>query len=117
MRRSPVAIETADANEQHYEVDPAFFGLVLGPRRKYSGCLWPAGVETLEAAEVAMLELTCRRAGIEDGMEILDLGCGWGSLSGFLAERYPADAGARSVELGAPARPHRVARARRTSRS
>jgi cyclopropane-fatty-acyl-phospholipid synthase len=89
MRRSPVAIETAAANEQHYEVDPAFFGLVLGPRRKYSCCLWPDGVETLAQAETAMLELTCARAGIEDGMEILDLGCGWGSLAGFLAERYP----------------------------
>lgn len=105
MRRSPVAIETAAANAQHYEVDPAFFGLALGPRRKYSCCFWPDGVETLEAAEVAMLELTCRRAGIEDGMEILDLGCGWGSLSGFLAERYPA-ARILAVSNSAPQRAH-----------
>ncbi|MBM3678785.1 MAG: class I SAM-dependent methyltransferase [Actinobacteria bacterium] len=90
MRAAPVAVATEAANAQHYEVDPAFFGLVLGRRRKYSCCLWPGGVDTLDRAEEAMLELTCRRAGIEDGMEILDLGCGWGALSGFIAERYPA---------------------------
>jgi cyclopropane-fatty-acyl-phospholipid synthase len=85
----PIAVETAAANEQHYELPPEFFGLLLGPRRKYSGCYWPAGVETLAGAEEAMLELTCERAGLEDGMEVLDLGCGWGSLSGWIAERYP----------------------------
>ncbi|MGL6279346.1 MAG: SAM-dependent methyltransferase [Gaiella sp.] len=90
MRTGPIAVATQAANAQHYEVDPAFFGLALGPRRKYSGCLWPAGVETLEAAEEAMLDLTCRRAGIEDGMDVLDLGCGWGSLSGWIAEHYPS---------------------------
>lgn len=90
LRRSPIAIETAAANEQHYEVPPEVFRLVLGPRLKYSACYWPEGVETLAAAEEAMLELTCERAGIEDGMTILDLGCGWGSLTGFLSERYPS---------------------------
>jgi cyclopropane-fatty-acyl-phospholipid synthase len=90
LSEGPIAIETAAANDQHYEVDPRFFGLVLGPRRKYSGCLWADGVDTLAAAEEAMLDLTCRRAGIEDGMEVLDLGCGWGSLSAWIAERYPA---------------------------
>ena len=85
----PIAVETAAANDQHYELAPQFFGLVLGPRRKYSGCYWPAGVETLAEAEEAMLELTCARAGIEDGMDVLDLGCGWGSVSGWIAERYP----------------------------
>jgi cyclopropane-fatty-acyl-phospholipid synthase len=85
----PIALATDAANEQHYEVDPDFFGLVLGPQRKYSGCLWPPGVETLAQAEEAMLELTCRRAGIEDGMDVLDLGCGWGSVSGWIATRYP----------------------------
>ena len=89
LSQGPIAIATGAANEQHYEVDPAFFGLVLGPRRKYSGCLWPTGVETLAAAEEAMLELTCARAGITDGMDVLDLGCGWGSLSGWISERYP----------------------------
>ncbi len=90
LRRSPIAIETAAANEQHYEVAPELFRLVLGPRLKYSSGYWPAGVETLAAAEEAMLELTCERAGVEDGMAILDLGCGWGSLTGFLSERYPS---------------------------
>jgi cyclopropane-fatty-acyl-phospholipid synthase len=89
MSSGPIALETAAANEQHYEVSPDFFGLVLGPRRKYSGCLWPDGVDTLAAAEDSMLALTCERAGIEEGMEVLDLGCGWGSLSGWIAERYP----------------------------
>jgi cyclopropane-fatty-acyl-phospholipid synthase len=89
LSQGPIAIATDAANEQHYEVDPAFFGLVLGPRRKYSGCWWPAGVETLAEAEEAMLALTCERAGIEDGMDVLDLGCGWGSVSGWIAERYP----------------------------
>ncbi|MBA3718487.1 MAG: class I SAM-dependent methyltransferase [Actinobacteria bacterium] len=90
LRRSAIAEEVEKPNEQHYELPAEFFRLVLGPRLKYSSCYWPAGVETLAQAEEAMLELTCRRAGIEDGMEILDLGCGWGSLSLWLAERYPA---------------------------
>jgi cyclopropane-fatty-acyl-phospholipid synthase len=90
LRLSPIAEEVERANEQHYEVPPEFFRLVLGPRLKYSSCLWPDGVETLAAAEEAMLALTCERAGVEDGMTLLDLGCGWGSLSGWLSERYPA---------------------------
>ncbi len=90
MSEGPIAIETGAANDQHYELPPPFFGLALGPRRKYSACLWPEGVETLAAAEEAMLALTCARAGIEDGMDVLDLGCGWGSLSGWIAERYPS---------------------------
>ena len=77
------------ANEQHYELPAEFFGLFLGPRRKYSGCLWADGVSDLAGAEEAMLALTCARAGIQDGMDILDLGCGWGSLSLWLAEHYP----------------------------
>jgi len=89
MSDGPIAIETGAANDQHYELPPEFFGLVLGPRRKYSGCFWPEGVETLADAEETMLALTCARAGIEDGMTVLDLGCGWGSLSGWIAERYP----------------------------
>ena len=84
-----IARDVDKANEQHYEVPPEFFRLALGPRLKYSSCLWPAGVATLAEAEEAMLELTCERAGIEDGMTILDLGCGWGSLTLWLAERYP----------------------------
>jgi cyclopropane-fatty-acyl-phospholipid synthase len=89
MSRGPIAVATDAANAQHYEVPPAFFELVLGPRLKYSGCLWQAGVSSLAAAEESMLDVTCERAGIADGMAVLDLGCGWGSLSGWLAERYP----------------------------
>jgi cyclopropane-fatty-acyl-phospholipid synthase len=90
MSEGPIALETGAANDQHYELPPAFFGLCLGPRRKYSGCFWPGGVENLADAEETMLALTCARAGIEDGMDVLDLGCGWGSLSGWIAERYPS---------------------------
>lgn len=90
LRALPIAEQVDRANEQHYEVPAEFFRLVLGPRLKYSSCYWPAGVETLADAEDAMLALTCERAGIEDGMTLLDLGCGWGSLTGWLAERYPA---------------------------
>jgi len=89
MDRSPVALATRRANEQHYEVPPAFFQWVLGPRLKYSCCHWSAGVQSLAGAEEAMLERTCRRAGIEDGMEVLELGCGWGSLTLWVAERFP----------------------------
>jgi cyclopropane-fatty-acyl-phospholipid synthase len=86
---APIALQVDKPNAQHYEVPTRFFELVLGPRLKYSSCLWPAGVTTLAEAEEAMLALTCERAGVEDGMELLDLGCGWGSLTFWLAERYP----------------------------
>lgn len=89
-RRGPVAAETKRANEQHYEVPSAFFVRILGPRLKYSSCLWEAGTDDLAASEEAMLSTTCERAEIRDGMELLDLGCGWGSLSLWLAERYPS---------------------------
>lgn len=89
LRRSPVAIETDAANVQHYEVPTTFFELVLGPRLKYSCCYYPTPRTTLAEAEEAMLDLFCRRAGIEDGMTILELGCGWGSLCLWIAERYP----------------------------
>jgi cyclopropane-fatty-acyl-phospholipid synthase len=86
---APIAPVPEEANAQHYELPPAFFRLCLGPHLKYSGCLWPPGVTTLASAEEAMLALTCERADVEDGMKILDLGCGWGSLSFWLRERYP----------------------------
>lgn len=89
LRQSPIALAPEKANEQHYELPPAFFHCILGKRLKYSSCYWPAGVTTLDAAEEAMLELTCQRAQLEDGMEVLELGCGWGALSLWLAERYP----------------------------
>jgi len=90
MRRGPIAIATDRANEQHYEVPATFFRKVLGARLKYSSCYWPEGVGGLDAAEEAMLDLTCRRAGIEDGMRVLDLGCGWGSMGLWVAEKFPS---------------------------
>ncbi len=89
-RTQPIAIVPEKANEQHYEVPAEFFRLCLGHRLKYSACHWGEGTPTLDAAEEAMLALTCERAGIEDGMDVLDLGCGWGSLSFWLRERYPS---------------------------
>jgi cyclopropane-fatty-acyl-phospholipid synthase len=89
MSTGAIAEQVGVANEQHYELPASFMALVLGPRMKYSGCLWPAGVASLAAAEDAMLSLTCARAGVTDGMRVLDLGCGWGSLTLWLAERYP----------------------------
>ena len=88
--RSPIALETHAANEQHYEVPPAFFERVLGPRLKYSCCYFERDDDTLATAEETMLALTCRRAGLCDGMRVLDLGCGWGSLSLWVAQHYPA---------------------------
>jgi cyclopropane-fatty-acyl-phospholipid synthase len=90
QRGQPVAVEPAAANRQHYEVPAEFFAAVLGPRLKYSCALWDSPDTTLAGAEEAMLALTTRRAEIEDGQAILDLGCGWGSLSFYLAERFPA---------------------------
>jgi cyclopropane-fatty-acyl-phospholipid synthase len=90
MRAHPIALNTAEANAQHYEVPSEFFRLVLGPRRKYSSCLYDAGVTTLAEAEERALAETCAHAGLADGQDILELGCGWGSLSLWMAEHYPA---------------------------
>ncbi|HET9103980.1 MAG TPA: cyclopropane-fatty-acyl-phospholipid synthase family protein [Solirubrobacteraceae bacterium] len=92
MSSGPIAEKPESANAQHYELPAEFLGLFLGPRRKYSGCLWDEGVQTLAQAEEAMLALSCGRAGVRDGMRVLDLGCGWGSLSLWLAAHYPASA-------------------------
>lgn len=89
MAESPIALATGAANAQHYEVPAEFFRLVLGPHLKYSGAYWPAGVRSLGRAEQAMLELSVERADLADGQRILELGCGWGSLSLFMARRYP----------------------------
>ncbi len=89
MDASPVAPIPEKANEQHYEVPAEFFTEVLGRHRKYSCCYWPSSAQTLEQAEAAALEVTCERAGIEDGLRILELGCGWGSLTLWMAEHYP----------------------------
>lgn len=89
LKRSPIAIETDAANEQHYEVPTDLYKHFLGPRMKYSCALFSDGVDDLAVAEERMLALYCERAGIEDGQSILELGCGWGSLSLWLAEHYP----------------------------
>jgi cyclopropane-fatty-acyl-phospholipid synthase len=89
LRQGPVAVEPDKPNEQHYEVPAAFFQHVLGKRMKYSSCYWPSGVSSLDAAEDAMLALTAERAELSDGMDVLDLGCGWGAFSLWAAECYP----------------------------
>lgn len=86
----PVTVNPDDANKQHYELPAEFFQAVLGPRLKYSSCYWPDGVDGLPAAEEAMLALSAERAGLADGQDVLDLGCGWGSFALWAAERYPA---------------------------
>lgn len=85
----PIAEQTQAANEQHYEVPTRFYELCLGRRLKYSGCLYPSGNETLDQAEEAMLALYVERAQLADGQHILELGCGWGSLSLYLAGKFP----------------------------
>lgn len=89
LRASPIAVDTQAANTQHYEVPSDFFAEHLGPAVKYSCCYYPNGDETLAQAEQAMLALYAQRADIADGQRILDLGCGWGSLSLWLAAQYP----------------------------
>ncbi len=89
LRDSPIAIETDSANRQHYEVPTEFFRRVLGPRMKYSCNYYPSADTSLAEAEEAMLALFCERAEIEDGMDILELGCGWGSLGLWIARNYP----------------------------
>jgi cyclopropane-fatty-acyl-phospholipid synthase len=89
LTNMPIAIETELANAQHYEVPAAFYDLCLGPRKKYSSGLWPTHSTTFEESELQMLDLYCDRAQLQDGMSIVDLGCGWGSLTLHLAEKYP----------------------------
>ena len=89
LAASPIAIETQSANRQHYEVPAEFFKLHLGPRLKYSSCLYATGRENLDGAEAAMFSLYADRAELLDGQRILDLGCGWGSFSLWAAARYP----------------------------
>ena len=103
LRRSPVAIHTDAANRQHYELPPGFFTQCLGPRLKYSGCYYPTGDETLAQAEEAMLALYVRRAELADGQDILELGCGWGSLTLWMAEHLP-NARITAVSNSAPQR-------------
>jgi len=89
MQQAEIALHPHKANEQHYEVPADFYLQTLGPYLKYSCCYWPSGVTSLGEAEKAGLEITCQHAGIKDGMRILELGCGWGSLTLWMARHYP----------------------------
>jgi len=89
LKASPLAVETRAANQQHYELPAPFFQLVLGRHLKYSSAFWPDGVTSLDEAESRALEATCARAGLADGQKILELGCGWGSLSLYMASKFP----------------------------
>ena len=86
----PIAHVPEKANEQHYEVPAEFYDFVLGPRRKYSSCFWDSQTEVLGEAESKSLELTAEHADIRDGQKVLELGCGWGSCSLFLLQRFPS---------------------------
>lgn len=90
MKQAPIALHTQDANEQHYELPTQFFQYCLGKNLKYSSCYFKTPELSLDQAEDDMLELTCQRAEIKDGQHILELGCGWGSLSLWMASHYPA---------------------------
>jgi len=89
MRKAPIALRTESANAQHYEVPATFFERALGPRLKYSSAFFAEGCASLGEAEEAMLRLTCERARLADGQDVLELGCGWGSLTLWVAEHYP----------------------------
>mmetsp|Transcript_38719 Transcript_38719/g.44224 ORF Transcript_38719/g.44224 Transcript_38719/m.44224 type:complete len:415 (+) Transcript_38719:189-1433(+) len=89
LHNMPIAIKTDEANDQHYEVPAKFYDLCLGPCKKYSSGLWPNSKTTFDESEVIMLDLYCERAGVKDGMHIVDLGCGWGSLTLHLIAKYP----------------------------
>jgi cyclopropane-fatty-acyl-phospholipid synthase len=112
MDRSPIALLPEKANEQHYELPPDFFALALGPHRKYSCCHFGPGVATLAQAEEQALDITCERAELADGQRILELGCGWGSLTLFMANRFP-NASILAVSNSAPQREHILAEAAR----
>ncbi len=90
LKASPIAINTLDANEQHYEVPTAFYQYCLGPHLKYSSGYWKPGVTDIETSERDMLELTCSRADLQPNQTVLELGCGWGSLSLFMSAKYPS---------------------------
>ena len=89
MQKGAIAEQTREANLQHYEVPSEFFRLMLGPALKYSSCYWDSGCQNLQEAELESLRRTCQNAELANGQRILELGCGWGSLSLFMAENYP----------------------------
>ena len=110
LKKLPIAIAQNEANQQHYEVPDDFYQIVLGPFLKYSSGYWPNADTTLagqphivcsfsfidkcplfaiKESEIAMLDMYCERAQIEDGMSLVDLGCGWGSVTLYMAAKYP----------------------------
>ena len=89
LKNSPIAINTTEANEQHYEVPTKFYQYCLGKNLKYSSGYWKEGVTDIDTSEDDMLEITCNRAELKDGQDVLELGCGWGSLSLYMAKKYP----------------------------
>lgn len=89
MANSPLALNTSEANDQHYEVPTEFYNFSLGLHKKYSCCLFEPNVSNLSTAEERMLQLSCERAAIQDGQDVLELGCGWGSLTLWLGKHYP----------------------------
>jgi cyclopropane-fatty-acyl-phospholipid synthase len=89
LKASPIAVNTADANEQHYEVPTQFYQYCLGKNLKYSSGYWKDGVTDINTSEDDMLEITCQRAELADGQHVLELGCGWGSLSLYMAAKFP----------------------------
>jgi cyclopropane-fatty-acyl-phospholipid synthase len=111
MAEGPIALATDAANEQHYELPTVFFEHILGPRMKYSSCLYPTSRESLAEAERLALAETCVHADLADGQTILELGCGWGSLSLWMAETLP-NSRILSVSNSAPQRQFIEARAR-----
>src|ERR1700744_576821 len=89
LKASPIAVNTSEANEQHYEVPTEFYQYCLGKNLKYSSGYWKDGVTDIDTSEDDMLELSCQRAELADGQQVLELGCGWGSLSLYMAAKYP----------------------------
>jgi cyclopropane-fatty-acyl-phospholipid synthase len=114
MAEFPIAEHTKAANDQHYELPPRFFELTLGPRAKYSCCYYPKGTETLAEAELHALAETVLHAGLAERQDILELGCGWGSLSLYMAEMFPTSR-ITAVSNSAPQREFIQARARERS--
>ncbi|HVW16072.1 MAG TPA: cyclopropane-fatty-acyl-phospholipid synthase family protein [Mucilaginibacter sp.] len=89
LKASPIAVNTSEANQQHYEVPTQFYQYCLGKNLKYSSGYWKEGVTDIDTSEDDMLELTCQRADLRNGQQVLELGCGWGSLSLYMAAKYP----------------------------
>ncbi|KOR16404.1 cyclopropane-fatty-acyl-phospholipid synthase [Acinetobacter sp. C15] len=111
LKHSEIAIETDKANEQHYELPTEFFQAALGKCLKYSACYFPTAKTTLDEAEEFALQIYCERAQLKDGQQILELGCGWGSFTLWMAERYP-NASIKGVSNSATQRQHILAQAK-----